>query len=763
MVTCPSCGAENPAAARFCMACGASLLPASGEERRTVSIMFADLVGFTERSDAADPEDVRRALVPFHERGRAAIVRYGGTLDKFIGDAAMGVFGAPLEHEDDPERAVRAAFDLLTMSEGAHPIRVAVNTGEAVVSMGTGPQVGEAVAGDVVNTASRMQSAAPPGGVVIGHLTWLAVRDRFDAEELEPYNAKGKSDPIRVWRVLGERTTATERPTAPLVGRRRELELLRETVTRARAERCAQLVTVVAEPGIGKSRLLDELRAQLGDDVTWLQGACAPYGDANALAAMQMVVRDLVGLGAAEDAAKVEDALTALIERAEPAESERVWLRSRLSTLAEGSREDLERAIPLVEVAGAVARVLSAAAADRPVVVSIEDLHWSELVLREALSTIVDDADAAIVVVCTARPELFDADPGWGGGRGNSTTLRLLPLSDGETTTLVESLLSSAMPTEAERASILRNIGGNPLFAVEFVRMLVDRRINEADVPMSVQAVIGARLDSVSLELRTMLQDAAVVGARFWSDALIAIGDTSADNVRGALAELSRRGLIERSADSWFPDQAEYRFGHALIREVAYARLPRMARATKHAAVGMWLEHEVGDRGEAVSDALAHHFEQAVLLAEASGEREDADAWRDRAVESLFRAGEVSLQIDPAGAFARMERALAIADPSDPRYGRCLAYSALSGRRSGKLTPEKVLRRHEQALAIYQEAGDRENEARSHTSVAGQLMALARHDEASEHLRVAAELLADEPDAEQGPGLGHAGRGGGGR
>jgi predicted ATPase len=284
--------------------------------------------------------------------------------------------------------------------------------------------------------------------------------------------------------------------------------------------------------------------------------------------------------------------------------------------------------------------------------------------------------------------------------------LRLLPLNDLETTTLVESLLSSAMPTEAERASILRNIGGNPLFAVEFVRMLVDRRISEADVPMSVQAVIGARLDSVTPELRTMLQDAAVVGARFWPDALVAIGDTSATDVRSAMAELSRRGLIQRSSDSWFPDQAEYAFGHALIREVAYARLPRMARAVKHAAGRDVVSRKRWPTAPTrFADALAHHFEQAVLLAEASGEREEADAWRERATASLFRAGEVSLQIDPAGAFARMERALAVSDPSDPRYAQCLAYSALAGRRSGKLSPDKVLRRHEQALELYRERG----------------------------------------------------------
>ena len=451
------------------MTCGAPLTPAVPQERRTVTILFVDLVGFTERSDTADPEDVRRTLVPFHEQAKAAIERFGGHLDKFIGDAAMGVFGAPVTHEDDPERAVRAALELVAASEGGHPIRVAVNTGEAVVSMGTGPQVGEAIAGDVVNTASRMQSAAPPGGIVIGELTWIAVRDHFDTKEREPFTAKGKAEPIPLWDLVGEREVASAAPTTSLIGRERELVLLADIVARARDERCAQLVTIVAEPGIGKSRLVLELQQTLGDDVGWLQSACAPYGDTNAFASMTEVVRELAGsIGDAPEV--VDDALAALVARAESAESERAWLRTRLSVLADVTGG--EGQVPVAEVASAAARVLEAAAEDRPLVLTIEDLHWSEQALRDVLSAIVDDADAPLVVLCSARPELFDTDAAWGGGRANSTTIRLAPLSDEETATLVETLLTTAIKNETERARVLRNIGGNPLFAVEYVRML---------------------------------------------------------------------------------------------------------------------------------------------------------------------------------------------------------------------------------------------------------------------------------------------------
>jgi hypothetical protein len=414
-----------------------------------------------------------------------------------------------------------------------------------------------------------------------------------------------------------------------------------------------------------------------------------------------------------------------------------------------------EGQVPVAEVAAAAARVLEASAADRPLVLTIEDLHWSEPALRDVLSAIVDDADAPLVVLCTARPELFDTDASWGGGRANSTTIRLAPLSDEETSALVETLLATAIRTESERERVLRNIGGNPLFAIEYVRMLTDTlEVIEADMPVSVQAVIGARLDSVAPPIRAVLQDAAVVGARFWPDALATLGD--AQDVRGALAELARRGLIVRSTASWFPEQAEYGFSHTLVREVAYARLPRMARARKHALVGDWLEAAVGERGEEFADALAHHFEQAVLLADASGERAEADLWRPRAATWLLTAGEVALRLDPAGAFARNERVLAITTEADPQYVEALAYTALAGRRSALIGRDEVLRRQQRAVEIHLANGDKVAEARSRASLGGQFMAMARREDARREFATAAELLAGEPEAAAELALVHA-------
>jgi class 3 adenylate cyclase len=369
-VTCPSCAYENNDDARFCAGCGAALgatcstcetiVPPGGrfcpncgtpvpdartaetpvEERRVVSILFADLAGFTSTSDQADPEDVRRTLIPFHTIAKEEIERFGGTLDKFVGDAAMGVFGAPVAHEDDPERAVRAALAIQARTaDMAIPVRAAVNTGEAVVTFATGPQIGENVAGDVVNTASRLQGVAPHGGVVVGESTYRSTRDAVDYGELEPVEVKGKADPLRVWLAGSVRTEAPGRAdedATPFVGRERERHLLRELFDRSVRESSLQFVTIVGEPGIGKTRLVADLHEHLltgTAPVTWYRGRCLPYGESVTFAPLEEIVREATGVMRSDDREEAAGKLADHIARLEPRATEAEWLRARLAPL----------------------------------------------------------------------------------------------------------------------------------------------------------------------------------------------------------------------------------------------------------------------------------------------------------------------------------------------------------------------------------------------------------------------------------------------
>jgi len=333
VAACANCGAELPAGARFCAFCGTPVetAPVAAEERRTVTIVFADLVGFTERSDRADPEDVRRTLVPFHRRVKQDLERFGGTLDKFIGDAVMGVFGAPVAHEDDPVRAVRAALRILDTIEDLRrddpdiAVRIAVNTGEAVVAFGSGPQVGEAVAGDVVNTTSRMQSLAPRDAVVIGEETLRAVRGRFEVEALPTATVKGKSEPLMVWRVLGERAEP-ERERVPFVGRRTELEILTDRFDDVERSGSLRALVLVAEAGVGKSRLIAELANDLQERALTITGSCPPYGEGVTFAPVEQTVRALTGIEPSDDAATSAARLEAHAARIELDPQDRRWL-----------------------------------------------------------------------------------------------------------------------------------------------------------------------------------------------------------------------------------------------------------------------------------------------------------------------------------------------------------------------------------------------------------------------------------------------------
>jgi class 3 adenylate cyclase/tetratricopeptide (TPR) repeat protein len=673
VIVCASCGEENPERARFCLACGSPLAHEApvGEERKVVSVLFVDLVGFTSRSDRADPEDVRATLRPYHERVKGDIEHFGGTVEKFIGDAVMAVFGAPVAHEDDAERAIRAGLRVLETIEGLAEeglelaIRAAVTTGEAVVALGARPERGEGiVTGDVVNTAARLQSAAPVGGVLVDELTMRSAEPAITFEPLEPVEAKGKSSLIPVWRVVGARSRVGQPEAAvrsPFVGREHERAVLLETFLRAERESSVQLVTVVGEPGIGKSRLVTEIRTALDerpDLVTWRHGRCLPYGEGITFWALGEIVKAEAGILESDDpqvaAAKLDEILTALF----PDESDRAWFASRLGPLVGAGGEG--GAVAREEAFTAWRRFLEAMAARRPCVFVLEDLHWADGALLEFVEHVLDwSPPVPALLLCTARPELFERSPSWGGGQRNATTISLSPLSTDESGRLLHLLLERAVLPVETQSLLLERTGGNPLYAEQFARMLVDRAdVENLAVPETVQALITARLDTLPPELKAVLQDASVVGRVFWTGAVAEMSGRARDDVRRDLNELARREFVRPIRVSSIDGEDELSFWHALVRDVAYQQIPRSPRAEKHVAAAAWIESTAGERSADHAEILVHHYEQAMELSRAAG------AARGDLVDPLGRvlvlAGDRAMSLDIPAAAAAYRRALGL-------------------------------------------------------------------------------------------------------
>jgi class 3 adenylate cyclase len=644
MPTCTACGARNPAGFRFCGACGAAL-PAdrqpSGEERKLVTVLFCDLVGFTARSDQADPEDVGAMLRPYHVRLRGEIERLGGTLDKLIGDAVMAVFGAPVAHEDDPERAVRCALRMLeaiTELNQANPalalsVRIGVNTGEALVRLGPDHQT-ETVVGDVVNTASRLQGVAPAGGVVVGEPTWRATRSLFDFEQLDAVRVKGKAQPLAIWRVAGARSRlgvdADPRPVTPFVGRAEQLEEFRQRYHQALREHCLQLVTITGEPGVGKSRLVQELFRLIDAEqrlVSWRHAHCLPYGDGVTFWALGEIVKAQAGILESDLPATAAAKLAAAVEAVVDDPSERGWLKARLGPLVGLATDEAARA-DRTEPFTAWRRFLEAVAARNPLVCVIEDLHWADPALIEFLQHLLDTSTGVdLLVVATARPELADRHPGWDAGRPNATTITLPPLSHQQTARLVAAMLGQPVLPAEVQTLLLERAEGNPLYAEEFVRLLTDRDLlvphgrslrlaagAEITVPETLQALIAARLDTLPPARKALLQDAAVVGKVFWSGALASLGEATEQEVRGQLRELERTQLIRPTRQSSVAQQAEYAFWHVLVRDVAYRQIPRNGRARRHQAAAEWLADLAPERAADHAEVIAHHYRQALTL-----------------------------------------------------------------------------------------------------------------------------------------------------
>jgi class 3 adenylate cyclase/tetratricopeptide (TPR) repeat protein len=755
---CPNCGEENPERARFCLGC-ATRLEAGGpsEERKVVTVLFCDLVGFTARSDRADPEDIKATLRPFHARIKREIELFGGTLDKFIGDAALGVFGSPVAHEDDPERAVRAALaiaDAIGELNAADPsldlaVRTSVNTGEAVVAYGTGPHIGEAVTGDVVNTASRLEALAPVGGIVVGEGTWRATRDAIVYQALPPATVKGKADPLPIWRVVGARgrvgAAVTRAQRTRFVGRDRERRLLLAAYRTAVGEAAARLVVVAGEPGVGKSRLVAELGRHLDaspDLVTWRQGRCLPYGEGVTFWALGEIVKAHAGILESDTS---QDAV-AKLDMVVAAEPDRQWLRERLAPLvgAEASSvADREESF------AAWRRFLESVAARGPAVFVFEDLHWADQALLRFLEHLADRSSGVpMLLVCTTRPELYDRDRDWAAAVANATAIDLPPLSTEETADLVAAMVGGAGPAVAVQRLVLERAGGNPLFAEEYVRMLRDRgalvtrdgavTLSEGAggfLPESIQALIAARLDTVTPERKAMLQDGAVIGQVFWSGAVAVMGGRDEGRVTDGLGELARRDLVHPAPVSSIEDQAEYAFGHALVRDVAYAQIPRAARAARHQAAAAWIERVAPERVEDHAEVLAHHYTRAMELAAAAGRARDDEALAAPALRFLELAGDRALGLDVARAEAHYARALALLPAGHPARPAVLAKWAEAARQSGRY--QEAVRALEEAVEGFRAGGDLVGAGQA----MGTLSSVLHHLANQRHAGVAAEAV----------------------
>jgi class 3 adenylate cyclase/tetratricopeptide (TPR) repeat protein len=595
-------------------------------ERKVVTVLFADLVGFTSRAEQMDPEDVDAELSRYHARVRCEFERFGGTVEKFIGDAVMAIFGAPVAHEDDAERAVRSALAVRDWArqEEALEVRIGVNTGQALVKLGARPEAGEGmVAGDVVNTASRLQAAAPTDGVFVGETTYRITRGVIAYRAAEPVRAKGKAQPIPVWEVLEARARfgvdAEQAPRTSLVGRDRELGLLREAFERAREEREPQLVTLVGVPGIGKSRMVYELWRIVDADpelVTWRQGRCLPYGEGVSFWALGEMVKAQAGIlesdGPGAAATKLAGSVAALVPAGDAA-----WVDRRLRPLVglgseETSHGAREEGFP------AWRRYLEGVAEGGPAVFVFEDLHWADDGLLDFLDELAEwTSGVPLLLVCTARPELLAKRPGWGGGRTDAVMLSVPPLSEDETAQLMHDLLEQAvLPAELQRA-VLERAGGNPLYAEEFARLLAERAGEELTVPETVQGIIAARLDALSPEHKRLLQDAAVVGKVFWAGAVDALDGAGPEELEGGLRELERRELVRRERRPSVEGETEYAFRHVLVRDVAYSQIPRAERSERHRRAAEWIA-SLG-RPDDHAELIAHHHLEALEYARAAG------------------------------------------------------------------------------------------------------------------------------------------------
>jgi class 3 adenylate cyclase/tetratricopeptide (TPR) repeat protein len=681
MRNCDRCGRENADDASFCQNCGQSLRTGSApEERKLVSVLFVDIVGSTASADRADPEDVRDRLRLFYETVREQVEHYDGALEKFIGDAVVAVFGAPLAHGDDAERAVRCGLASLGAIEALNArtpgvdlrARAAVNTGEAMVSVGTEHERGEALAtGDVVNTAARLQGAAPPGGLVVGADTYRATRRVIAYEALAAVDAKGKREPVEAWLATGETDDERDAARSAFVGRDREIELLDTIWARVVDERRPHLLTILGPPGIGKSRLTTEFigRTSRGGGRT-IVGRSLPYEEQTGYRASAEHVKAVAGILETDTPDVARTKLTGAVADLLVADEAAEITRFLSLLLGLGLDDPSQDRLPLFF---AVRRMIEGLAATGPVVLVFEDVHWadsSQLDLLEYLTTHV--RDVPVVFLALGRPELLDSRPTWGGGLLAHTTVPLEPLSDADAAAVAGSALGADPASAATIRRLVEVAGGNPLFVEELAASVAEGAQTTDSLPATVRETIAARIDILPPVERAVLLDASVIGKTFWRGILRGIG--APDDLDVALAALEARDLIRHEPRSAVEGDSEFSFKHMLIHDVAYGTLPRAARRERHAAVAAHVEEIAGDHIRDVAWILAHHWKEAGEASRAvtylvlAAERALEALAKDEAIQLYDEA--VELIQDPAlRTRVRLQRAFSLIELTDFRPG----------------------------------------------------------------------------------------------
>ncbi len=793
---CAACGSVVPDDARFCMTCGAQL-PGAGspasergsdrtassattqssqerDERRTATVLFADLSGYTAIAERLDPESVKRLLERILTRLGEEVGRYGGFVDKFIGDNVMAIFGAPVAHGDDAERAVRAGLGMqaamdevnetLAQQHGVtFALCVGINTGEVLAG-----HVGDGytVIGDSVNVAARLQAAARPGTVTVGEPTYRATRNAIEYEGLpEPLQLKGKAEPVHAWEAVAAAGSPAidasigEPARAPFVGRGAELAQLHSLVERVAQRRGPHLATVIGEAGVGKSRLLSEFEQQPGlaqSPPVIRRGRCLPYGSSIAYWPLGEVIRAECAIVDGDPPATAWEKLSVRLgellddPRHEPGGSSpsKVALIGRLLGIEApdeppaSEEQDAQRAREAFFAA--VRSCVEGLARERPLVLVWEDIHWADEGMLDLIEHLVRWARAPVLQICLAREELLQRRPAWGGVRRDATTVFLEPLGELHTRELISSLLAIDEPSESVVATVAARAEGNPLFAEEMVRRLSEEEgASAAELPATVQALLAARLDALEPFQRRLLAHAAVVGRTFWEGALAPVVQAEGGDLQDALRALREKDLVVAGEAGGLAGEPELAFKHALIRDAAYEMLPKAVRAQKHFEVAQFIQARAGERVEEVVALLAEHYGRAAQLgAELSLAEAELEPYRVNALRCMEAAGDAATAFySNAEAFSQYRAAGEQTAGDAVALARLLEKQGDVALRLGRV--DVAIDVWERALEHRRSEGDLERVAELHRKIGAGLAHKGERKQAIEHHQRGINLIKD--------------------